>query len=194
MKLDNLKISLLRGSGWMKEGACGCSEKGREWQYGDLRSLYSRLLEDSVLSCPIDNFGRFNHDSRLVAFSAALALFDAGIGYARDRKLDIGIVGTSPDGCLASNLEYFRDYVTSGRTMGRGNLFIYTLPSSPLAESAIHFGLQRPLIYFSYAQSGKEKLLVQAESMIRRRDARALLAVVYDAQGAECYYLSGEGT
>jgi len=41
----------------------------------------------------------------------------------------------------------FLDYVQAGRKLGRGSLFIYTLPSSPLAEAAIHFGLQGPVLY-----------------------------------------------
>ena len=51
------------------------------------------------------------------------------------------------EGSLQSDLEYFRDYLEGGRTLSRGNLFIYTLPSSPLGEAAIHFGLLGPLLY-----------------------------------------------
>jgi hypothetical protein len=186
--------SLVKGSGWIKEGSCGCPGKNKEWQYTDVRSLCAHLLADSVLAYPIDNFGRFNRESRLVVLSAALALYDAGIVYARDRKQDIGIVGTSADGSLSSNLDYFRDYASCGRTLGRGNFFIYTLASSPLAETSIHFGLQGPLVFLRHAEDPEEKMLAQAEFMIQNRDARVLLAVVFDPQKAACYYLSGDKT
>ncbi|MDD2703422.1 MAG: hypothetical protein PHC33_05400 [Candidatus Omnitrophica bacterium] len=182
---------MLKRRGWIKENSCGCSGKGREWRYTDLRSLCVQLLADSVLAHPIDNFGRFNRESRLIVLSSALALYDAGIVYGRDRKQDIGIVGTSTDGSLSSNLDYFRDYASCGRTLGRGNLFIYTLASSPLAESSIHFGLQGPLVFLRYADDPEERMLAEAEFMIRNGDASALLAIVFDSQKADCHYLSG---
>ncbi len=185
-----MKNSLVKGSGWIDADACGCSGKGIRWEYSDLRSLCAQLLADSVLAFPVDNFGRFDLQTRLVVLSVALALYDAGIGYERGKKQDIGTAGTGPDGSLTSNLDYFRDYVSCGRTLGRGNLFIYTLPSSPLAEASIHFGLQGPLLYMRHADDPETKMLEQAESMIRGNDARAMLAVVFGSRQSVCRYLS----
>ncbi|NQU73259.1 MAG: hypothetical protein HQ547_00925, partial [Candidatus Omnitrophica bacterium] len=169
--LVNRDISVNKGCGWVKENICGCVGKSRKWQYTDQRSLYTQLLKDNVLSYPIDNFGRFNQDSRMVIFSIALALYDAGGHYVRGEKQDVGIVGTSPDGALTTNLSYFQDYVKAGRKLGRGNFFIYTLPSSPLAEAAIHFGLCGPLAYIGYAKEPEENLLVHAQYMIKNKNA-----------------------
>jgi 3-oxoacyl-[acyl-carrier-protein] synthase II len=181
-----------KGCGWIKKDGCGCTKKGRQWQYTDLRSLYGRLQSDCVFAYPVDNFGRFNYESKLVAFAVALALYDADIRYAKGEKKDIGIVGTSPDGALVSNLEYFRDYVSCGRKLGRGNLFIYTLPSSPLAESAIHFGLQGPLLYLRYLQDAKQKMLEQARAMVKDNETPAVVAVDFNAQEAVCYCITGD--
>jgi hypothetical protein len=177
---------MIKGCGWIKGEACGCAEKCLKWQYTDQRSLCAQLLNDAVLAYPIDNFGRFDPASRLVALSVALALYDAGIHYAKDKKQDIGILGTSPDGALSSNLAYFKDYVEAGRKLGRGNLFIYTLPSSPLAESAIHFGFQGPILYMRNLESPEEDLSVQAELMIKNKAVQAILAVSFGINEATC--------
>jgi hypothetical protein len=182
---------MVKGYGWIKEGQCGCNQKGLLWQYADLQLLCAELLKDAVLAYPIENFGRFDAASRLVVLSAALSLYDANIHYAKDKKQDIGILGTSPDGALDSNLAYFRDYAQAGRKLGRGNLFIYTLPSSPLAESAIHFGLQGPILYMRNLQKPQDYLLAQAELMVRNIAAKAILAVSFGINEAACKCIQG---
>ena len=191
MRAESLNIHMMKGQGWVKEGACGCEGKGLQWQYADLRSLCAQLLKDAVLAYPIENFGRFDAASRLVALSVALALHDANIRYAKDKKQDIGILGTSPDGALDPNLAYFRDYAEAGRTLGRGTLFIYTLPSSPLAESAIHFGLQGPILYMRNLEKPEENLLSHAELTMRNKEAEAILVIILNTKEAKCYFVPG---
>jgi len=183
---------MVKGCGWVREAQCGCNQKGLLWQYADLRSLCAQLLKDAVLAYPIENFGRFDAASRLVALAVALSLYDATIRYTKGKKQDIGIVGTSPDGALDSNLAYFQDYAQAGRKLGRGNLFIYTLPSSPLAEAAIHFGLQGPLAYIRHAENPEKRLLSQAELMIGNKEARAMLTVAFNSKEAVCHFISEE--
>ena len=185
---------MIKGYGWIKEGECGCKQKGLQWQYADLHLLCAQLLKDAVLAYPIENFGRFDAASRLIALSVALSLYDANIHYAKDKKQDIGILGTSPDGALASNLTYFKDYVKAGRKLGRGNLFIYTLPSSPLAESAIHFGLQGPILYMRNLEKPEDYLLAQAELMVQNKEAQAILAVSFGTNEAACKCIQGATT
>ncbi len=183
---------MIKGHGWVKEGACGCAGKSLQWQYADFRLLFAQLIKDVVLAFPIENFGRFNQSSRLAIFSIALALYDADIHYARDKKQNIGLLGTSLDGALVSNLDYFKDYVLAGRKMGRGNLFIYTLPSSPLAEAAIHFGLQGPLLYMRYLEQPEKNLLMQAESIVGNKEASAMLTVVLNSNEAAAHFVLTE--
>jgi hypothetical protein len=182
---------MLKGYGWVTEKECGCKQKSLRWQWTDARLLCAQLLKDAVLAYPIENFGRFDADARLVALAVALALHDADIHYAKAAKQDIGILGTSPDGALDSNLAYFRDYAEAGRKLGRGNLFIYTLPSSPLAEAAIHFGLQGPMIYMKYTDKPEENLLAQAELMVRNKAVKTILAVSFGRNEAACQCIQG---
>ena len=191
MRANGLNNAMLRESGWITDAQCGCTQKKLQWQYADLRSLCAQLLKDNVLAYPIENFGRFDQESRLVVLSPALALYDADIRSTKEKKQNIGIVGASPEGALSSNLAYFRDYVTGGRKLGRGNLFIYTLASSPLAEAAIHFGLQGPLAYIHHTERSEEQLLAQAELMVQNNEAQAMLVVVLDTSGAICHCISG---
>ena len=164
------------------------------WQYADLQLLCVQLLKDAVLAYPSEKFGRFDAASRLVAISVALALYDADIDYAKGKKKDIGILGTSPDGALDSNLAYFRDYVGAGRKLGRGNLFIYTLPSSPLAEAVIHFGLQGPILYMRNSEKPEENLSAQGELMVRNKAAQTILAVSFGINEAACKCIQGAVT
>ena len=185
-------ILKVNARGWVNGLHCGCDRKSIQWQSDDLRSLYAQLLKDAVFTYPVKNFARFDEASRLIILSVALALHDAGIAYTEGEKQDIGILGTSPDGALVSNLAYFRDYTEHGRKLARGNLFIYTLPTSPLAEAAIHFGLQGPLLYLRDSEKPEERLLAHAELMIQNKEAHTLLAVIYGSKKATCYVVSGD--
>jgi 3-oxoacyl-[acyl-carrier-protein] synthase II len=183
---------VIKGCGWIKDGEEGASEKkGLQWKCSNLLSLYAQLLKDAIFAYPVKNLARFDEASRLTTLSVALALHDAGIAYAEGGKQDIGILGASQDGALASNLAYFRDYIEHGRKLARGNLFIYTLPTSPLAEAAIHFGLRGPLLYLRDSEKPEERLLAHAELMIQNKEAHTLLAVIYGSKKATCYVVSG---
>lgn len=50
---------------------------------------------------------------------------------------------------MSSDLKYYRDFLEFGGTAGRANLFLYTLPTSPLGEASVHFGLTGPLAFIS---------------------------------------------
>jgi len=128
----------VRGIGWLTKEGYGCvrSELRQAYELGEGAHT---LVKRDIFSHPFKNFARLDAISRMTAYAVSLALQDGGIEYSPIRKQDIGIVGTSAEGSLRSDIEYFRDYLESGRTLSRGNLFIYTLPSSPLGEAAIHF-------------------------------------------------------
>lgn len=191
MPENNTNIYTIKGYGWIKEKECGSARKCFERNDNGFQKLYARLTEEGVIAYPVENFGRFDKFSRLAVISTALSLYDAGVHYDKVKKQDIGILGTSWDGALDPDLAYFRDYVGAGRKLARGNLFIYTLPSSPLAEAAIHFGLQGPLLYMQYPENPRENLLAQAELMLKNKEAEAMLAVFLDTVETRCYYISG---
>jgi 3-oxoacyl-(acyl-carrier-protein) synthase len=129
--------------------------------------------------------------SRMTACAVALALKDAGIEYSPAKKQDVGIIGTNAEGSLCSDLEYYKDYIKSGRTLSRGNLFIYTLPSSPLGESAIHFGFLGPLLYATGGPSDLALVLDTAADMIRGGETPVMLAGKAEEDAAVYMVLDG---
>ncbi len=179
---------MIKGAGWVRQNKYGCLK--HKWQkgYADLKSLYTGL-QPQVIKYPVANFARFDPVSKLTVLSIALALFDAKINYAAGKKQEISILGTNQDAALAANLEYFNDYIANGRTLARGNLFIYTLPSSPLAEAAIHFGLTGSLFYLGFAKDAQKESLKYAFQMLKARTARTILLVNADTQQAACQLL-----
>ncbi len=134
------------------------------------------LLKKRLFSYPFKNFGRLDALSKMTCYAVALALQDAGIHYSSGRKQDIGIIGTSTPGSLQSDIYYFQDYLNSGRTLSRGNLFIYTLPTSPLAEAAIYFGLQGPLLYATGPDRPLASILAMSTEMILLEETPVMLA------------------
>ena len=187
----NIKINKA-GKGWVTGDKFGCENKQISSAHDGISSLYSKLRGDLILPEGIKNFGRFDMPSKLVCCAAALALHDAGVVPADDEKGSYGIVGTSEDGSLHSNEKYFRDYIEEGRDLARGALFIYTLPSSPLAEAAICLDLRGPMIYIGVNDNHMEKALCHAQSMIIHGDAQVMLAVCYSEKDAKCYCLKNE--
>jgi len=147
------------------------------------------LQAESLFSYPVKGFGRFDRVSQMTCCVTALAFHDAGMSYAQDRKQDIGILGTNSHGCLQSNLDYFKDFVANGRTLGRANFFVYTLPSIPMSEAAIHFRCQGPLLYMTFPREPVASLLGQADGMILRGESKAMLAVRASEEDAQCFMM-----
>ncbi|MDP2852358.1 MAG: hypothetical protein Q8O23_03020 [Gallionella sp.] len=157
--------------------------------HNDLKGLYLKLKEKGIFKYPVNNFARFNQDSKLVSLAVALALHDAKVGYGKDKKQNIGIVATKKNAALDAQLDYFKDYLNSGRVIGRGNLFIYTLPTSPLAEAAIHFGLSGPLFYLGFSDNLKDRLIGFAKQMIESAQVKILLVVIFNHKDTTCFVI-----
>jgi hypothetical protein len=185
-------MNVVTGIGWISESEYGCVRQSWCKCYSEMKSLRSDLQGDSLLSYPVKGFGRYDRVSQMTCCVVALAFHDAGMSYAEDEKQDIGILGTNSDGCLQSNLDYFNDFVANGRTLGRANYFVYTLPSTPMAEAAIHFKCQGPLLYMMFPKKPVASLLRQADRMILRGESTAMLAVRASEKQAQCFMLRRE--
>ncbi len=164
----------VRGIGWITKSGYGCIKTKIQHPLSDDQGGRSLGKED-IFAYPFKNFGRLDRISRMTACAASLALRDAGIEYAPSKKLDIGIIGTNSEGSLRSDMAYFKDYIQGGRTLSRANLFIYTLPSSPLGEAAIHFGFTGPLLYASAAGSALAMIMDMVGDMFAAREASMML-------------------
>lgn len=165
----------VRGIGWLTKAAYGCIGSGLQHLYAPDEGSQS-LAKRGIFVHPFKNFGRLDRISQMTACAVALALRDADIDYAPTVKQDIGIIGTSSEGSLKSDIAYFRDYFDNGRTLARGNLFIYTLPSSPLGEAAIHFGLVGPLLYATRREQPLSAIMTTAAEMVAGRETGRMLA------------------
>jgi hypothetical protein len=162
------------GAGWIAPGGAGCVRTRRAWARapGEAAAPLAEAFDGGAAP---REFGRFDDDARAACHAVGLALRDAGDAAAA-RRAQTGVVVTGPDGSLASNLAYFRDYAAAGRTLGRGGLFAYTLPSSPGGEAAIAFGLRGPLVYVGGAGGRWGAALDAAEGFLA--DGLAAAAVV----------------
>lgn len=165
----------IRGIGWLTSAGYGTIGKGGQHAFAVGEGVTS-LSRAGVVPTPYRNFGRLDPLSRTTIGAVALALDDAGLAGAPEHKQATGIVGTARDGSLAADLAYFRDYVANGRTLGRGNLFIYTLPTSPLGEAAIQFGLTGPLLYAAGGAAPLGTALKLASDLVAGGEAPRMLA------------------
>ncbi len=180
----------VRGIGWLTNSGYGCVRTGLRNEYESSEGAHA-LHKKRIFSHPFKNFGRLDTISRMTAYAAALALSDAGIEYSPLKKQDIGIIGTNAEGSLRSDIEYFRDYVKGGRTLSRGNLFIYTLPSSPVGEAAIHFGFLGPLLYAVGQDNSLLSVLDTASEMVLANETSVMLAGKAEEGEAVFFVLDG---
>lgn len=180
------------GLGWVQGGEFGCARLGRRHAFPAGATLHSLWRAAALLPAPPKNVGRFDAATHLACDAIALALRDAGLESAAGRTQDIGLLVATPDGSVAANRAYFADYLAGGRTLGRGNLFIYTLPTSAAAEAAICFGLRGPLLYAAAARRPAHGLLSMAGGMLGSGESSLMLALLADGATAVCFLLAPE--
>ena len=177
----------IHGIGWINKNKYGGIAR-KETNFFE-ESEFDGLARSGIFLFPFKNFGRLDRISKLTCYAVALALKDAGISYTPQKGQDIGIVGSGASGSLQSDIDYFKDYLDCGRTLSRGNLFIYTLPSSPLGEAAIHFGLQGPLLYTSAPKNPLLTAFTMASVMVNLGETPAILAGMTDDCAAVYFIL-----
>lgn len=143
-------MHFVSGVGWMGTTGWGRLRAGKTelWSTGEMETA----LAQAPGGREIRNYGRFTRHTRLILHALALALQDAGLPGPPDcGPRGGGLIGSGELGTQTANLEYFRDFCANGRVMARGNLFLYTLPTSPLAEAALTYQLRGPLFWLSTA-------------------------------------------
>jgi hypothetical protein len=147
-------------SGWIAISGFGAGEAA-EGRFHTRQEL-DRYLAAPPAGKPSRNYGRFDLPTRLVCHAVHLALRAAGYRAERPFSEGAGLIGTGDLGTLAANLAYYRDYCENGKVLARSNLFLYTLPTSPLAEAAILFRLRGPLFFLTAGPEGSPAAAVQA--------------------------------
>jgi 3-oxoacyl-(acyl-carrier-protein) synthase len=127
-------------------------------------------------------FPRMTIEARSLLAAASLAMKSVGW----DAAARIGILSCGYDGWLIANQEYFRDYVAQGRSLGRANLFIYTLPTSAMSEVAIAMGLTGPTLHLQADAHPQQALIEQAMTMVQNGEADGMLCVWSEGTSAVC--------
>jgi hypothetical protein len=148
----------MRSAGWQLHGlTCGTSTPESTFKKAD------------IFHKPFKNFGRVDDMSKSVCSSIAIALHQEKL-YPSSCKLNIPIYFGLKEGPIASDYAYYSDFLKFGGRAGRANLFIYTLPSSPLGEASVHFGLTGNLLFvntdrtlYSICQMVKESFELQRD-------------------------------
>ena len=128
---------LLSGIGWKISGYTGCQDTELPGIPFDKKTLFTKEFK---------NFGRLDEVSKAVCAALSCALGDAGL-YPLEHPVSYPVFFTASVASLAADISYFRDFISFGETAGRANLFVYTLPTSPLGEASVHFGLTGPLLF-----------------------------------------------
>ncbi len=121
-----------------------------------------------IFTNPVKNFGRFPRHVKAACVACALAFKAADIRHGKGERRNIALLAAGYEPTLNINREFFQDYLDAGRTMGRGNLFIYTLPTSAVAEVSIHFALTGPAIFIEADSAPFERLLDAAAQMLHK--------------------------
>ena len=104
------------------------------------------------------NFNRFGPDVRRAYFAVRRTLAAAGLAPGTGH---VGLIASDRTGSERANWAYFADYVNSGRTLARGQMFAYTLPTAIAAECAIACRLTGPLLSVA-AADGSPRAAEQA--------------------------------
>jgi 3-oxoacyl-(acyl-carrier-protein) synthase len=172
---------MIHAAGWFAQqcyGAVGLSGKPWDKPSPDL-SQTNEVLR--VVERPVKYLSRMRMETRASLCAAALAMRAADW-----RGGEIGLISTDASGVVKANEDYFRDYVTTGRTLGRGNLFIYTLPTSTLGEVAIALSLTGPSMFMEHDLDATAAMIRDAEQMIADGEAKGMLAIIANKYGATC--------
>lgn len=180
--------SSIASVGWVLPAAAGEND-ARTVRERPAASRNELLEREGLTHASVKNFGRFPDSARDVCAACAIALRVSGLRPGRGGRLSIGMVGAGFERTLDVNREFFRDYVDSGRSAGRGNLFIYTLPTSPMAEASILFGMEGPLLYVEAADSPFAVMLEAAEDMRKAGQADSMAVLWQDRETTLCTLL-----
>jgi hypothetical protein len=135
---------------------------------------------------PIKYYSRMTAEARASLCAASLAMRAANW-----REIEIGLLAANEGAWWAANEEYFRDYLANGRSLGRGNLFIYTLPTSALGEVAIALKLTGPTLHIGEDKQPIAGLVHHAQQMVNDGEAAGMLALWSDNRAAVCLAIGG---
>ncbi len=110
-----------------------------------------------IFSKPLTRYGRFDRYTKLGCAGIALAVRDAGLDIAEEKR-PVGIVVSTAYESYASDLEFYQTTLEGNGAFASPNLFSYTLPGIVLGEMAIHFKMTGPTIITGEADGNRQGL------------------------------------
>lgn len=146
-------------------------------EINSLKAFYTDLRALGMFADEVNGFKRMSVKSKRILLGAALALFDAEIKPAEHGR-NFGVINSNLACCEADNRRYFEDYVQYDRIMGRGNLFVNTLPTTPAAEVTMAFNLHGPLYFITTVKNHLAALLYDAELLLKSGDADKVMVIL----------------
>jgi 3-oxoacyl-[acyl-carrier-protein] synthase II len=167
----------LTGIGWVTGGGFGWGSQGGDCGFPELP--LPPLSRKDVFPEPNQRFGRMSEYAKLGLAALTFALRDAGLeGWSAKRA--IGVVASTRQGCLATDLEYHRTVQLQGGGLASPNLFAYTLANCFLGDAAILFGLTGSLVAINEAEGAGLGGLRMALEELATGEAGTMLAGVCD--------------
>jgi len=156
------------------ESLVGSAFARRTWSELGVDPCTQKVRWRSLFDARFPGFRRLDTLSKLLCVTAEAAGLTEAIRAPRATAL----VFATATGCLTSDHEFQRSLaVPSGLEAG---LFPYTLPSTPLCELAIRYGLQGPTICLSVATGGERAAFENARLLLEGGEASACLVCLGD--------------
>jgi 3-oxoacyl-(acyl-carrier-protein) synthase len=179
---------MIRAAAWFCAEDCGVySPRGESWEVHSPPFVASADVP-ALIGRPVKYYARMTVETRCGLCAASIALKSIGL---ESGGKEIGLLSAGSNGCLRANEEYFRDYVANGRTLGRGNLFIYTLQTSALGEVAIALSLAGPSMFVQHAVQPVAGMIQTAGQMVSDGEAEIMLGLWSDTDAAVCFVVDG---
>lgn len=126
--------------GFTAQTVCGKLQlQAESWQ--TLLAIVRELPD--LPSAVMDNYRRADHKAKAYMLAGWLAAYDAKIPSGGEQA----VIDISRAGCHEQNKLYYQDFVEFGRQLGRGHLFVGTLPSTPLCEALLTLNFRGPSYY-----------------------------------------------
>lgn len=161
---------VITGAAVVKENKCAASRSG--WQQIRADDLFLLPPLSTVLARKSSRFGRFDQYTRLGCAAAGLALHDAGLVAAGQRR--IGFILAGQYGSFVTDLAFYETTAGHGQ-FASPNLFSYTLPNIMIGECALQFGLTGPTYCLDTDRGRGIGALSEAAWLLAEEEVDALL-------------------
>jgi 3-oxoacyl-[acyl-carrier-protein] synthase II len=179
----------LVGLAWATASGLGVATAGGAVE----RALPPMDNPDAFFTGGYRNWGRVAPQARRLACALEAGFAELRLDGQARRRAGWGIFGMNTAGCHAENTAFFRDYVENGRSLARGGLFVHTLPSTPVAEASIHFGLRGPVCHFVDPALDFSRLVDWACATMAEEGVAGMVVVSIEDDLALCAFLRAAG-